>query len=188
MADLIAHWNVMYQYATNRSINESMKDLKAIRYGNCQDFVNAMLGIVGIPKETHSYLLQEIIEKIKKKGSAELIFKPNLDFQKKFKFKELNTHEELDDFLEACFEIEETFENDHKDEWMFLKAIDDLMWKKFLVFEKSGEKKKDPNSLVVRPTFGCPCRREHLSYKDEKRDFVSKNHVQEIISFDQLDI
>jgi hypothetical protein len=191
IASLLAAWNITFKAATQPNIDiisprtTSTKSGESI--GNCQDFVNVVLTIFGYSLKSTPYMLFELLDKVKKKGYVEMSMNPSLEFVKKYKFKEIMTHYELDEFMDQCFEMDDKFESNCRDEYSFMKVLDDYMWKKYMVFERVDERTTDPLCAKSRPTFKCCFRRDHISYRHERK-VMNIEQFTDVITLEQLEI
>jgi hypothetical protein len=97
------------------------------------------------------------------------------------------THYELDEFMDQCFEMDDKFESNCRDEYSFMKVLDDYMWKKYMVFERVDERTTDPLCAKSRPTFKCCFRRDHISYRHERK-VMNIEQFTDVITLEQLEI
>jgi len=101
--------------------------------GNCQEFVESILNILGI-KMDFKDPLNTFLRNMKLKGESHLIFKMKPEFMEYFSLKfdeiEFKTHSEIDEFVTYLLIVDESSEEKFKDEFMLLKGFDRAFWLK----------------------------------------------------------
>jgi len=141
LSEVIVQWNVSMQYKSNGG------DKKI--FGNCQDFIDAILSKLDIKLNFSGTPLGEFLTELKDSGRSNLNFKMNEDFMKNFQQKEklieFKTHKDLDLFLNNLLKIEPDFKNKYKSHWNFLKSFDRAFWMRY--FKASEVDQKSKNKL-----------------------------------------
>ena len=166
IADVIVEWNTTKKYKPmggNRCV-----------YGNCQDFVEAVLSRLGIKWQIENPYIRYFFEQLKKKGSTDLkLFfkKEDADQENSFvqKFKLLSqsgstagqgtysikfaTHEQLDQFVLRCLRIDPMMKTNYPEVWGILKGFDRAFWLRHLAWEEMKERKRRELVSIERNLF-----------------------------------
>lgn len=105
--------------------------------GNCQEFVEDILNELNI-KPKFGVAVKDFLNRLKSKGTGDLVFSPSNEFIDKFKLKEkevtFKSHLQLDQFVTELIKMDEEFIKNHKDEYDLLKSFDRAFWLKHLKF------------------------------------------------------
>lgn len=135
LAEVIVEWNTSKQYK-NHGGDKS-------KVGNCQDFVEAVLNKLEI-KINFAGPLGEFLKSLKTSGKADLSFKMDNEFRRKFEIEEkaitFKSHIELDNFVNKLVKKECEFSIKHKLEWAFLKSFDRAFWMRHWKLEEEINK------------------------------------------------
>jgi hypothetical protein len=146
----IVDWNLHRTYCKTKS-DKSNK-------GNCQMFVDGVLGSIGIKNVLSSIPkpFQEYLRRVRLHGHGIMEFHMSIHFRNIFNIIEdhivFRTHQELDDFVNRCIRLDCTFLSNYKSEAILLKAFDRAFWLKH---------KKQPCKKTE--TISCPFHSPDLS-------------------------
>jgi len=122
LAEMITNWNLRKKYKKTDEGEEFASSWK---------FVETVLETVGIYEIKLPNSIREIVNQIKEKGICEFEFKPSVEFAKAFKVKKpiaFKSHAALDEYMYKCLEVDAKLEQNFKDDFALLKAVDTANW------------------------------------------------------------
>ena len=129
------------------------------KYGNSQDFVDALLKSINIQLEL-PLSIALFLNRIKIEGSTKFVFEYSEKFQYRFRLLEnsitFDTHHQLDKFIHKIQGIDPKFEKNWSDEYKLLKSFDRAFWMKFISFGteierlKTLRKEEKENELKIK--------------------------------------
>jgi hypothetical protein len=151
------------------------------RFGNSLDFVESVLEAMEIntviPKP-----IKALIDDLQKTGMSELRFEPDLEFQKKFGTKPktiFKSHIELDEFMYKLLQVDQDFERNYKDEFIYLKSIDRAYWMKHLKVQADILNIRNEKKQIMFEKY------DQLS-ETERLDRELKRRMEELIKIQPL--
>jgi len=174
LADLICYVNANIEYTTGKGDMETTL--------NSHQFVDLALDYIGldtsaITDDKKSSLVAKFINKMKRRGSSEIIFEYDASFRERFKLAKysssnhvikFNSHAELDTFMLHLLEIDPEFERNYHKEWELLDAFDRAMWMRYKRHMSNYENNPSQDNMTLMKKY-APAMRE-LSPCDEDND------------------
>eukprot|EP01080_Neovahlkampfia_damariscottae_P002282 gene2282-2455_t len=141
IAKIICEWNVNFSY---QSFSHKKNE------GNCQDFVEIVLGGLNLKFET-SGVLEQFLTDIKKNGNSKLRFPINSEMQNEFNLEndsiQFKTHSQLDEFYHSLLKTNPNFHNKYQNEYKLLKSFDRAFWLRN--FKTTKEIMKHKNAIKI---------------------------------------
>eukprot|EP00761_Pharyngomonas_kirbyi_P002997 gb/GECH01003001.1/.p1 GENE.gb/GECH01003001.1/~~gb/GECH01003001.1/.p1 ORF type:complete len:406 (+),score=99.21 gb/GECH01003001.1/:1-1218(+) len=149
LARVITFWN------GNMFYREGIAN-RSSHYGNCQDFIDAVLRELGIAPQFPG-ALGEFIERLRRTGKSDVLFTFGAEFRETMRLRHpsvtFNTHQELDEFVYRVLDQEPSAFDRFPNEMSLLKSFDRAFWMRHLKFSNQDTYK--PHSDRDCP-FGDP--------------------------------
>jgi len=114
---------------------------------NCQDFVDDILGAIGVSTRFDG-ALGDFVKEMRNKGTSKIQFTATKAFREIFQLKKSSydfpTHKDLDEFVSSLLAIEPLFKSKFSSEYALLKSFDRAFWLRHF---------KSPEDERMQPLF-----------------------------------
>lgn len=156
ISELICEWNVNKISINKININTNL------------EFIESILKILNI---TLFKSIDELIKNVKNRKTSDIEFKMTNEFIKKFKIKDrtsliFKTHQELDIFIENLILMDKDFNIHFKEEYLFLKSIDNSYWMRDNYLSDEIQYQSQTLDLLIK---------DYLFKNLENKDEIQKN-------------
>lgn len=143
---VIATWNVHYSYYNGSKSKKNQ--------GDSIGFIEALLHSQNIHSFRVSDPFQDFIRDTKHRGKYELSYRPSSIMIQKFEIDQklivFKSHSEFDVFVRSLFAIDMEFDLHYREEYVFLKCLDDTYWLKYKKLKTDHETRSTELMILLK--------------------------------------